>query len=749
MKLTLTNFRCWQAASFDFATGHSTLLEGPSGKGKSSILEAILFALSGEGRRVTAQGEQRCVVVMELDGITITRTKGPTHVVVESEGHHYEGDTAQHVIDSVVGAIGYLRQGESKSMVAMTPQQRLVLFERLTFEELDMAQIKSQIADIIRVRHDEFVAANAQAEMADRLFQEAEPPIEVAFPDSGGQPKRVFAAETTDALSTAVAAVENSSAALEMLQRDQAECERDLHRVELAKQELQLIECDSPGELGVLQECKADIQRRLCGQRRAQQQRAEGEANGRALVQKRAEIAALAALAEPDEPGDALWPTLDKNNAEHRISRAQRKLRDIERKEALMAELASVPETTYDEEERDRLKAERREHASRLTCPACDAPVHLRQNKLCLSSGTLDMEAIDARLAQLQLDARAAEKRRSLQGQIDAIQQDVGKKGKLQKTSEELEQYVKANTAAAAERAEENRVKAERLRMVHKLGDEAEELARAIDVGGEKICGAEVSEADLAQVDLDLKLAVEWLQKQPRVEKLKRLLLTERRDRQGLEELQREVASERTKLGNARAEHARLSQVMVRLRAYKKYAVQFLVFKTKRNEYRKCSARAMRAQTRYEAAVTLKEKVKECTLLALASAISRLNEAANVYLEQFFEDEPMTACLVNYREDVKRNKKPEVHMEIDYKGMRCDASMLSGGERQRLQAAFELAMAEMRSSKMVLLDESTSNLDEHATQRILECVLDRWKGKTLVMVAHQISGGLFDTSLTV
>ncbi len=50
MRLQLRNFKCYDNKTFDLGEKGITLISGVSGKGKSSILTGINFALFGKGR---------------------------------------------------------------------------------------------------------------------------------------------------------------------------------------------------------------------------------------------------------------------------------------------------------------------------------------------------------------------------------------------------------------------------------------------------------------------------------------------------------------------------------------------------------------------------------------------------------------------------------------------------------------------------------------------------------------------------
>ena len=115
MKITLTNFKCWENKSFTFPDNGICLLNGKSGKGKSSILDAILFCVSGKsGKHITTISKKHTKVSIDMDNedniLKITRSKGPSSLFVEhtckesGQKKIYESEEAQCVINRIFGS---------------------------------------------------------------------------------------------------------------------------------------------------------------------------------------------------------------------------------------------------------------------------------------------------------------------------------------------------------------------------------------------------------------------------------------------------------------------------------------------------------------------------------------------------------------------------------------------------------------------------------------------------------------------
>ena len=107
MNVTLTNFRCHRHQTFTFASGLN-LIEGKSGQGKTTILDAISWCLLGKQRNVLTRGEKKCSVVLNLttpEGLlSLTRTKLPSRLTVSlPDGRMLEDDAAQEYVYQLIG----------------------------------------------------------------------------------------------------------------------------------------------------------------------------------------------------------------------------------------------------------------------------------------------------------------------------------------------------------------------------------------------------------------------------------------------------------------------------------------------------------------------------------------------------------------------------------------------------------------------------------------------------------------------
>ena len=50
----------------------------------------------------------------------------------------------------------------------------------------------------------------------------------------------------------------------------------------------------------------------------------------------------------------------------------------------------------------------------------------------------------------------------------------------------------------------------------------------------------------------------------------------------------------------------------------------------------------------------------------------------------------------------------------------------------------------MFNTPMLLLDESTASLDQEATTAVFDSIKENFKGKMVLIIAHQVIQGVFD-----
>ena len=151
ISLSLKNFRCWESHTFSFNENGIILLSGVSGKGKSTILNALLYVITGNLKNVTMFGKEKqsSEVILKIDNFIIKRGKNPTRFMVQKDSEKYESDQAQSIINDYFGIdfkhISYIDQDNQFSFVYLTPENKMSFLRNLLLSSEPIDQIKDDI----------------------------------------------------------------------------------------------------------------------------------------------------------------------------------------------------------------------------------------------------------------------------------------------------------------------------------------------------------------------------------------------------------------------------------------------------------------------------------------------------------------------------------------------------------------------------------------------------------------------------
>jgi DNA repair exonuclease SbcCD ATPase subunit len=174
MKIILHNFKIHEDNSYDINDDGVTLIYGESGKGKTSILNAIYFCLYGDVKRPVRFGENECHVHITHDvsyegkmvTLIIKRNKKPDRLRLKlipgvrepiSKGKakpsvtKYEDDEAQEIINRVYGAkkefqtACYISQKMLGSLLYQGPTEQRETIETLAFKDINITKFKDRI----------------------------------------------------------------------------------------------------------------------------------------------------------------------------------------------------------------------------------------------------------------------------------------------------------------------------------------------------------------------------------------------------------------------------------------------------------------------------------------------------------------------------------------------------------------------------------------------------------------------------
>ena len=185
LRLILTNFKCWDSKTIEFENG-LTLINGTSGAGKTSILDALYFVFYKKGYKVIKLGKSTCSVTLIVDDVlVIKRTKRPEQLIWRKNKDEYEDEVAQQYIYKRFGKhtdkLCYLKQDDINSFIHLKPAKKLTFIESILFKDLDMPKIKQNIKELQVIRHKNVNDVQSKIKVVENLISEQSLP-ECDFP---------------------------------------------------------------------------------------------------------------------------------------------------------------------------------------------------------------------------------------------------------------------------------------------------------------------------------------------------------------------------------------------------------------------------------------------------------------------------------------------------------------------------------------------------------------------------------------
>lgn len=813
MKLILKNFRCYTEREFDFGEHGLVLLSGPSGSGKTTIIMAINFALYGKGTKLTTYGKTSCSVELEFEDLHIIRSKRPNRLVVTNIalGQDYEDESAQSVINEKFGTAfditSYVQQNAINSFIFMNPSEKLEFLEKFSFHGIDLAKIKGKCQAEIKKRNEELIAVSSRLEMANEQLSSMVKPEKVPFPIKCTDREKAMKNEETRLKNTKIL-IKRCEREILALKKEleetrlfSAKMETRLstlstleNKMEKLKIELLAIDYIGDEELSTHEKDLANI----LGKRQLINLREKYEQDKKRFedMQETEEVE-NAEMAEKIR--ENLWKEYTNSEIAGLITDQQQVLADVEKRDRLKSELAVYSSVDAEKLEKNKglLERSKQELANKRalevkvkmqqdvhTCPACNTQLRLQDDELCLYNEDdvpeIELEDIKKDIlllsrqvtkleASVREDQTKMDRKTELEAQITDIEdqyEELPEKSETQDSIDYLKEYKRSQLELEKKLKILESDKGEKLSS--SLATFKSQLDRQLKTiqNLEKSCEKikciykEEELRDLISTQKQNKEKLASLEKQEKIMTSELVSLQrEIRDlKEGfsdnyscvrdISELEKEVGDKEGELETLRKTLEKHEVNMVKIEEYKKYKEELNRYKEWKGKVISLTEEEAVCRKRYSASTMLKEKILEAESISILNVINSINLHAQQYLELFFPDHPIVVRLSTFKQ-TKKNTKPQINLEIDYKGMEADISMLSGGETSRVNLAFTLALSELFNAPLIMLDECTASLDQDLTNDVLEGIKKNFEGKMVLVIAHQVVEASFDTVISM
>jgi DNA repair exonuclease SbcCD ATPase subunit len=787
MIITLQNFKIWSDKTFDLGEKGITLLSGKSGVGKTSILEAIIFAITGKGSKIKKYNSKSCKVVLEIDDkIIITRTKSPNILTLNEKCDNIilEDDIAQDIINKKFGQyfdlVSYIQQNSQKSFIMLSPTEKLVFLENFAFQDIELASIKKKLKNLHRERNDKLITTTSKLEMIstrlDNFNRDDMEIVEFPIKCSSKNRERYIKNNKIKIKNNKILRKRYSKKLEKLLEELQNQIKItqyiDLKQQELNKTEDEIShisdKLEKIGNIDVIinkHESLSNTLKMFLQQSSIQllkTQLNDAEKQYKELYQSNQEKINN----RIKEIETVIWNDASKEEVIQIITDYKVVVNDYNEYTRLITSLEKLPLPIENLQKNinninDQLLSLKMSKTV-LMCPKCDTT-------LSCSNGVLhfceikkyDTEETEDKLRKKLLKYEKQYKQQIARESIEkSIQEIVNMYEDGQLSSEciddfnEYKQYYNNNLLLEKERenllkSSDNDMLKELKKSIKKKKIKIDKLIESqtteiIDINEEKTRD-QINTLSIT-IDNHKKYAIQLTKynndKESIIKSIENKKISDR-------DIQHETDDMKVKINELEKKLEELEEIKEYLDKYTRYREKQDEIDNVLSHKQELEDKEIDDTTRLNSSDILTNIIKKAEAIAIQNIINNINIYVRTYIDIFFSDEPMTIELHPFKSDKKGNKKPQINLYIYYKEMECDINTLSGGELQRVIVAFSLALSEMYNTPFILLDECTSNLDQDSTNAIISGIKSQLGDKLVILIAHQVVSGIFDKTINI
>lgn len=695
LKLVLKNFKKFADATWVFDEG-LTLISGKSGQGKSTIFMAILFALTGEGKKLISFGKTSCSVTLTADNfVVITRTKHPNRLLLQhSQGSQtgsqttnkfLEDEEAQAVINQYFFQyhLGYIAQRSTKSFLLLSPQDKLSFIERMVFGEENPDIVHVCCKSLVKERKDALAAARASREATEALLKEMnirQTNIDSTTTNSIPDVQKALAQhrfELKEAILNLDRAREN--------EKRRIFCSSRLNQLTHELKEL-FISLDLPTEPKTSLD---DIENEL--ERVKAYNKAWSEYKKQKKILKDIDV------------------------TQHQIiCKQQSTIKDCKR----VCELAATANSTQFAVTLTNLNDQIAKAVTYFVCPECNTTLQLWGNTI-----KKTISEVKDKTRPLQV-LSCAEVKKLEEQQTRAL---LAFEDSLSNQKELLSLCARYPDIFKHVDTSETNLQSTSV---------AKTLRAISDIASNYIARVAESRRVLEKYDRQ-KFLCDSLRPKDKNHKItfetENLLRRTRDVLQEIKEIKKTLARDNHQFQSVKDWELKV----VVLEKATEESESVLSFLEAAQYWIRVGALAQEENARYQGfanATKLQDIVKTSSKQSILQVVEEINTTVQPYIDLFIED--VVAELTF--------DKGKLNVDVIQNGHRTDLHVLSGGEFARVLLAFTIALAEINNVKLLMIDETTASLDQDTTTSVVDVIKKHFKG-TVLVIAHQTTTGVFDT----
>jgi exonuclease SbcC len=705
---------------------------------------------------------------------------------------------------------GYIEQDASNSFIKMSPTEKLEFLEKFAFKNVHLSDIKERCNSLKKQRGDILSKTTTQLEMSTKVFEELIKPEEVEFPIKCGKKmdyEKVLKNEEVRKKNSEIL-IKRSRVQLDKLNKELTDLRvletflqsRDesiesltnkLYNISINEKDVEFEGDDN------LEEYKRQLESILARKKLSILEETYNVDKEKLNKMKEAEKQKM--QKELDDICNNLWVeyteeeliSTKKDTKEaladaKRVSFLKKEIKDFENinENDIQINKELLEKKRIDLDNNRQILENIKKQKLLYSCPSCNNKLHFRENKLILSDNInidssvnidnvkKEIQVIQESIKKLETDIPDKENKLSrflkVKKEIDTIlssYEELNEESLLEdleylesyhkdelakiKRKNTLENSLNKNVFSTYDVFENDLLKLEtRIKKLRETCDEDESEFEEEEL--RKIIIREENNRDALNKILKERTSIENEKKkfQKQILEKKESHLNLYKSAKTQNDLESEIETEKNTiidLENKKNEHI---LNLENIKKYNDYIREKENYTNWEIKVKNLQEQELEDRRKYTAVSLLKEKILEAESIAVANIIDSINMHAQIYLDAFFVENPIIVRLLSFKE-TKKASKPQINLEIQYKEMECDLKSLSGGEVSRVVLAFALALSEMFNTPFILLDESTANLNQELTITVFDAIKENFKGKMVIIVAHQVVKGVFDKVIEI
>ena len=716
-RITLTNYRCFENKTFTVPLENGiVLLNGNSGKGKTTILSAISYAINGKNKNITTIGKEKTKVELEINNLKIIRTRNPVSLTVYKDEKLYTKNEAQEIIDGFFGkefnTINYIEQDSCGSFVFMNPADKMAFLEKMILEDRNIDKIKDKIKNETTISNNEINKYSGIIDTYRKILDEME---ENDLSESKFNSRNYL--NSKNILETNI---EKINKKIKIYEQKLVSVEKNLENFRKRNELLNNVQSYEKEKDMLLfsENVLENLEKEIEVYKRNKEYNKKLQIYTK-FIEREQYIKDEIAKIMIDVP----------ENINKKISSLQKELIKFSRYKNINETLNNLDFSENIQELRTRqLEISDILKNKKLRCPNC-------KTSLLYDEGQLKKDEIDNIDEIYDYQELEKEYKKINKKIILYEQKDEQKKSlllEIETFPEEIKKIVE----------EEHNSLIEKYKKVKELKEDTllQDLLQ-------NTCGFEIHEDKKDLVNLTKEEYAKKLEEIGSIREKKNRI--ENIDKNILVLKSKIDLLPKTKVSSSDIK-TKVSELRLRREYYQKDyrdLEKWINLKNENDKINDLKNKLEDSENKYDFFLSrsrslnkLKERIKLAETRSLEEFISSLNVHANMYIDKFFIEENMS---VELKTIISSNGKPSLIFEVNTKNLEnCDISIFSGGQKSRINLAYTLALAELCKNKLILLDECINSLDHDNCSIVLEGLKENTKG-LIFLVSHQITKGGF------